>query len=108
MTTAKARAEILQCANCARPFLGDGDNPPPCPTCGSENVARIPYTSGYDRPHMLSIWARADMLEILAGKDDAERELVFALGAADSDDSDTLRWLAVCIETRLAELEVPR
>lgn len=54
----------------------------------------------------LDIFAPAEMLETVAGYPDdhrLERELSFALSAADPGDNTTLRWLAVLIELKLAD-----
>lgn len=63
--------------------------------------------NGYATMHRLSIEARADMQETVAGFEDEARtraELWFALQSADADDGATLRWLACVLERRLDEL----
>ena len=75
--------------------------------------------NGYERPHRLTIEARADYIESVAGmtEDDVVRELDFALGESlhelrhtehDADEeASSLRWTAVLVERRLVDLGVP-
>jgi hypothetical protein len=64
--------------------------------------------NGYTKMHRLDIEARADMIETVAGMEGdgwrVKRELLYAMGDADYDDADSLRWLACVIERRLIEL----
>jgi hypothetical protein len=98
---------IFDCAHCGvsvrRP-----QRTQQCPVCGENKLNAVPYGSGYDEPHMLGIWARADMLERVGSLtlEQQDRELGFALAAADHDDPGTLRWLAVLVESRLGALVV--
>ena len=59
----------------------------------------------YKEPMRIDIYAPAEMCETAAGwnNEDAERELVFALGAAHISDRASLRWLAVAIERFLGD-----
>lgn len=66
--------------------------------------------NGYATPCRLTIEARADMLETVAGFDNEARtraELWFAIQSADADDPATLRWLACVLERRLDEIGEP-
>jgi hypothetical protein len=63
--------------------------------------------NGYETMHRLSLKARADMLETVAGYEEqaVEVELAFAVVALDPEDPATLRWLACLCERRVADLE---
>jgi hypothetical protein len=98
---------VFECENCGvsvrRPQRAEE-----CPVCGERALKAVAYGSGYDEPHMLGIWARADMLERIGSMTLGEqsKELGFALAAADPDDPNTLRWAAVLIESRLGALAI--
>lgn len=106
MSNAEAK-RIFECENCGV-SVRLSQRSDECPVCGEKKLHAVPYGSGYDEPHMLGIWARADMLERVGGLtlEQQDRELSFALSAADHDDPGTLRWLAVLIESRLGALFV--
>ena len=100
-------AAIFDCGYCGQSFEANSPmNSTECPTCGEQDAERVPSTSGYDKPHMLRIWARADMLESVGGMtlQDQERELDDALEGVSADDAESLRWAAVMIESRLGAL----
>lgn len=98
---------VFECENCGvsvrRPQRTEE-----CPVCGEKTLKAVPYGSGYDEPHMLGIWARADMLERVGSMtlEEQEKELGFALAAADHDEPRTLRWIAVLVESRLGVLAI--
>lgn len=82
----------------------------PCPSCGAplSEFERIPYTSGYDRPHLVNIWVRAHDLERVAGVEHVRPELEAALERAseDPDNPDELRALVAFLEQRLHEMSI--
>lgn len=78
-----------------------------CPVCDQTGeYVPLAFTSGYDRPHMLNIWARASSLERAAGIELPSVALTGALREVDVSDAEDLRDLAVLIELRLHELDV--
>lgn len=107
--------DLWQCKRCghAEPLpeiserTGEGS---PCVSCGAplSEYERIVYTSGYDRPHRLNIWARAHDLERVAGVQHVRPALEAALERAseDPDNPDELRALAAFLEQRLHEMSV--
>jgi hypothetical protein len=64
--------------------------------------------NGYERMHRLSIEARADMLESVAGMDSYQvtRELAFAALSLDENDDGALRWMACLCERRIEDLSL--
>lgn len=109
------KGDLYQCTTCgnttALPRFAStlAELCPNCNSCGTTNsLTKIPFTSGYDRPHLLNIWVRADMLETVGGYDEEalRREFEFALSAADYNDPNTLRWIAALAELRIRQLDV--
>lgn len=62
---------------------------------------------GYAKMHAVDVQARADMLESVAGLDEAgmEREIAFGLAAVDARDAATMRWVVCLLARRVAELD---
>ena len=91
-TTAKS-GEGAACLACGGPFSG---------------FTRIPYNSGYDKPHLLNLWVRASSLELVAGREKPERGMIEALGRAMASprSAEALRDAAAFIETQLNVLDV--
>lgn len=79
-----------------------------CPVCTETGSYRpVSFTGGgYDRPHMLNIWARASSLERAAGVENPVLALRMAMSEGSVDEAEDLRDVAALIELRLHELDV--
>lgn len=64
-----------------------------------------PYMNGYARLHPVGIQVRADMLETVAGFAHINSELLGAIEAVDTEDADSMRWLAALMARRIDEIE---
>jgi DNA-directed RNA polymerase subunit RPC12/RpoP len=104
---------LFQCSNCGHTTgvetLAETTDEQ-CVICDGRTLRKIPFTSGYDEPHLLNIWVRADSLEFTSGeqnvKDTIAKTFKLDRYLATSDEAEYLRDIAALIETRLAELDV--
>jgi len=98
-------AELFICLNCGAPKLGLHVDGKPCITCKNGTLTKIPYTSGYDRPHVIISWVRAPSLERVAGAPSPILLLHEVCREANANNAEWLRDLVAIATHRLAELD---
>lgn len=113
-------SNIHVCTNCGHPEERAPNDARGCQGCNAPfpKLARVPFNSGYDRPHMVHGWVRAHNLERVAGAESAVKLFHEVLaesaaklfhevrGESNSQDVEVLRDLLAVTLIRLEELSV--